>query len=106
MPMVMSMKVSGKMIKPMALAFSSTLIMQFMMAVGSMICSMDMELKAGTMVVLSTLEHSSRERKTVKVDLSGRMAASMKGTSSMVRSRASEDTILLISINGMKGSSE
>ena len=61
-----------------------------------MINSMDLDRKAGKMGIVLIEESFSRERKMVRVDSSGKTAASTKETSEMAFSRATASTISLI----------
>lgn len=67
---------------------------------------MDKELRHGTMEPLNILGNSSKERKTARVDLNGKMEATMKVTSLMVSFKVLESIILQILINSTKVNSE
>lgn len=103
--MGISTKVTGWMIKPMATAYSLTLMGQDTKESGKTIYNMAMELKFGKMGLLNILENFTKERKTVKADLNGMMGLFMKAILWTECSKASASTTLPISIKLTKENS-
>jgi len=76
-----------------------------MTGTGWMIHSMGMEKRCGTMALPDIRGSSTKARKMVTVDLTGRMGATMKDSSLMVILRDLEHTILLILTRHILGNS-
>jgi len=96
MPMETFTKEFGKRIWPMGKEYSWILLELNILGNGLMTFSMVLEKKAGIMGKLNMLAHSIRERRMEKVDLNGKMEASMKVTLLMDISR---DMVSLIYTN-------
>ncbi len=104
MLMEMCMRESGKMIRLMDKESSLTLIMQGMRENGQKTCSMVTVQRLGTTVQLATLVNSTKERRTGKVVLSGKMALFMMGTSLMANFKVMASTSSQTSTSGTTGS--
>jgi hypothetical protein len=96
MPMETYMKVAGRMIRQMGKESFWIQIMQDMKETGLMTCNMVTELRLGTMILLNILANSIKERSRVKVDLNGKMAATMTEISFKDSSKASVNITLQI----------
>lgn len=94
--MATSTKVSGKMIKLMAMVCLLIPTMRYMRETGKMTYNMATELRAGTMAQLSTQASSTKERRMEKEDLNGKMVASTRVTSLMDSSKVLVDITLQI----------
>lgn len=93
MPMATCTKASGVMIKQMGMGYLLTPIMPCTLESGLMIPNMAMVKNSGIMVLLAIKDSSTKEKRTVKADLTGRMEATTMANSLMVSSKVLEFTI-------------
>lgn len=97
----MSIKVNGKMARPVVKVFSLINKDPCMRELGKMINIMEKELNNGTIIKLFTLEISLTAKRQEKVNLSS-METSMRETSLMENSTVKESTTFLSLVKSMK----
>jgi len=97
-------RASGEMIKQTVMEYLLMPTMQFTQENGLMIPNMDMVKSSGIMALHAIKDSSTKEKRMVKEDLTGKMEAIMMANSLMASSKDLESTTLLILIRRIKAS--